>query len=96
VTQVPRALRDQGLDYQGLRHLLVHIREHLDVEAALAGRMLQVLMKLVFRLLTEMLEVRILPGSQLLCHSAGCEHFQGIRPFDDAMSSARITINRDQ
>jgi len=35
-------------------------------------------------------------GSQLLCHSMSCEHFQEIRPFHDEMSSARIAIDLDQ
>src|SRR6516225_6008122 len=34
----PRSLCGQGFDRQGLQHVLVHIRELLDVEATLSGR----------------------------------------------------------
>jgi hypothetical protein len=51
--------------------------------------------KLVSRL-TEMLEVRILPGEPTRLSFNRLRTFQGIRPFDDAMSSARITINKDE
>jgi len=54
-----------------------------------------VIIKSGTRLLTEMLEFESSPGSQLLCHSMSCEHFQEIRPFDDEVSTARITINCD-
>jgi hypothetical protein len=55
----------------------------------------QVLIKLMVRLFTEMLEVRILPG-QLPFHAESCEHFQETLPSRDEMSSARIAINLDQ
>jgi hypothetical protein len=63
------------------------------------GQLRQVLIKLVVRLLTEMLEVRILPGEPTPLSFTSCEHFQEIRPFDDAMSvreSRSIAINKDE
>jgi len=46
-------------------------------------------------LLTEMLEVRILPGEPTPVIQQATERFQKIQLFDDAMSSPRITIKRD-
>ena len=60
------------------------------------GQLRQVLMKLVARLLTEMLEVRILPGEPTPLHVESCEHFQKTLPSRHEMSSARIAINLDQ
>ena len=64
--------------------------------------------EVVVRLLTEMLEVRILPGepnplspmSQVAhCHAGSCEHFQGTLPFPmkcRVRESRLISINEDE
>jgi len=56
------------------------------------GQLRQVLMKLVVRLLTEMLEVRILPGepTPLSCNELRTR--SGNSAFREKITSARITI----
>ena len=48
-----------------------------------------------FRLLTEMLEVRILAGEPTTLSRSELRTFRADLPFHEEMSSARITINRD-
>jgi hypothetical protein len=48
------------------------------------------------RLLTEMLEVRILPGEPTPLSFNELRTFSGNLPSDDEVSSARIAINKDE
>jgi hypothetical protein len=58
------------------------------------ARLRQLVIKLVSRLLTEMLEVRILPGEPT---PLSCRELRTFSlPSRDEMSSARIAINLDQ